>query len=170
MNEPQFSYTEILRALAKGDVDFVVIGGVAAALHGSATVTTDIDICYERSPDNIRKLVDVLRSLHAELRVGRGTNGAELPFILDEGTIASGGNFAFSTDLGDLDCFAWPAGIGGFDSLIARAETFEIADFKIAVATVDALLLMKRKAGRRRDLNHILELEEIKRIKEGGDG
>lgn len=172
MIAPIADHLEILRALSRGNVKFVVIGQIAASLRGSAIPTFDVDVCYERSPGNIRRLVAVLRQLNARLRVGR-TSGEEaeaLPFQLDEQAIESGGNFTFVTDLGSLDCLAWPAGVTGFDELVEQADSFDIDDVQVFAASVDHLLEMRRKAAREKDLERIFELEEIKRIQESGEG
>ena len=62
----------LLSALFKERVSFVVIGGIAATLHGSARLTNDLDIAYQRSPENIERLATALApfQLHAEAGVG----------------------------------------------------------------------------------------------------
>lgn len=62
------SFEAILERLAKGEVDFIVVGGLAAALHGSAYVTRDIDVCYGRSQASIEHLCRALADLHPALR------------------------------------------------------------------------------------------------------
>ena len=159
-------FLELLRSLSGAEVKFVLIGGVAANLQGSATVTFDTDICYDREEGNIEKLVALLKKLGAELRVGGTSDDEPLPFQLNARSIQAGGNFTFKTDLGDLDCIAWPGGTFDFDKLAKKARMIDLGDFKVAVASIDDLLLMKRKAGRAKDVAQILELEEIKRIQE----
>jgi len=92
-------FDKLLPALVRGEVEFILIGGVAAVVHGSARVTYDVDICYARTPTNIARLVPALLSHHPYLR------GAPpgLPFTWDEGTLRHGLNFTLTTDLGDLD-------------------------------------------------------------------
>ena len=62
--------------------------GVAARLHGSPSLTRDVDICHSRSPENLENLADVLRSLHARLR---GVD-EDVPFLLDARTLQAGGS------------------------------------------------------------------------------
>lgn len=169
MSTEQTDFKAILKALVDGDVSFVVIGQVAANLQGSAYATFDVDVCYERSPENIRKLVGVLRRLNAKLRVARSREGEELPFQLDERSIQAGGNFTFETDCGPLDCLAWPAGVDRYEELVESAKPFDMGGTKVLAASLDHLLLMRRKAGRRKDLERTWELEEIKRIQESGE-
>jgi len=92
-------FEAVIGLLADAGVDFVVIGGVAMLVHGSAHVTQDIDFCYSRSRENIRRLTSALLPYHPRLR------GAPegLPFMFDEETIRRGLNFTLSTDLGDVN-------------------------------------------------------------------
>ena len=90
---------ETIRILYDAGVEFVVIGGAAMGLQGSAHLTKDIDFCYARTNKNMERLAKALEPFHPVLR------GAPpgLPFRFDAKTIASGLNFALTTDLGDLD-------------------------------------------------------------------
>ena len=124
MGDDSQSYDPIpsMVALADAHVDFVVIGGVAAQVHGSAQLTFDLDVAYVRSESDLTELVGVLRSLHARLRGAP----AELPFQLDERTIKAGANFTFVTDFGSLDILADPAGAPPYDKLRADAVTQDV--------------------------------------------
>jgi hypothetical protein len=137
-----------LRALSDLAVRFVVIGGIAGATHGSPSVTQDLDVCYERSPENLERLSAALRSVHARLR-GADEN---VPFSLDSKTLAVGNHFTFVTDLGDLDCLGMPAGTLGYDDLMESAVDIDLDGLVVAVASIDDLIRMKRAAGRPRDL------------------
>src|SRR6202011_3999617 len=107
---------EALRTLQRHSVRFVVIGGVAGRLWGSPTMTNDVDICYARDPSNLERLAGALVELEARLR---GVDD-EVPFILDPRMLANGLDFTFMTRDGPLDVLGMPAGIEGFDELIAN--------------------------------------------------
>jgi hypothetical protein len=81
--------TGLITTLARARVEFIVIGGVAAAIHGSAHVTFDLDVLYRRTSDNIHRLALALEPLSPYLRGAP----AGLPFRFDETTIARGLNF-----------------------------------------------------------------------------
>ena len=87
----------LLDALSVAGVDFVVIGGVALTLRGSSRLTVDLDVCYSRDRENLRRLAAALAPYHPRLR------GAppDLPFLWDDRTLASG--WAFTR----------PAGVAG---------------------------------------------------------
>jgi predicted nucleotidyltransferase len=148
MSEPTaFDPARLLRLLSDSGVEFVLIGGVAARLHGSPTLTRDVDICHARDPENLERLAAALGAIHARLR---GVD-EDVPFLLDARTLAAGSNFTFTTDDGDIDILAMPAGVEGYEELTRSAESFDIDGVRIRVAGLDALITMKRAAGRPKD-------------------
>ena len=142
-----FDPIRALKGLNERGVRFVVIGGVAAAAHGSPSVTRGLDICYERSPENLGRLADSLLELGARLR---GVND-DVPFLLDAETLAHDDHFTFSTDAGDLDCLGTPAGTTGYRELVADATAMDIDGLTMAVASLEDMIRMKRAAGRPKD-------------------
>src|SRR6266513_119654 len=109
---------ETIRILYDAGVEFVVIGGAAMGLQGSAHLTKDIDFCYARTNKNMERLAKALEPFHPVLR------GAPpgLPFRFDAKTIASGLNFALITDLGDLDFLGEVSGPGLFQDGVGASE------------------------------------------------
>ena len=147
-----------LNALAAADVAFVVIGGVAARLHGSPSLTRDLDICYDRTDANLERLAKVLSGLEARLR---GVDEV-VPFLLDARTLKAGGNFTFVTTAGDIDILAVPAGVSGFDDLASSAPEIDFGDVRIKIAALADLIRMKRAAGRPKDLIEVEVLSALR--------
>ncbi|HEV2348700.1 MAG TPA: hypothetical protein VG028_02530 [Terriglobia bacterium] len=143
--------------LFEGGVNFVVIGGVAISAHGSAHVTFDLDICYDRSPENILRLVDGLKPCHPRLRGAP----AELPFLFDSETIRRGLNFTLTTDPADINLLSEVAGIGHYKEALARSTTLELFGRPCHVLSLEGLIAAKRAAGRPRDLAVLPELEAL---------
>ena len=152
----------ILRLLDAGQVEFVVVGGLAMISQGSAYITKDIDLCYARSNKNIVALAACCASIHPYLR------GAPpgLPFTFDAATIQAGLNFTLTTDLGDIDFLGEVSGIGTYEKVLAMSEEKEIYDQKIRVLTLEGLIAAKKAAGRTKDKLHLLELEELKKMRD----
>lgn len=150
-------FRALLSVLSEHEVSFVIVGGVAAALHGAARVTYDLDIVYDRSPDNLRRVVAALAPLKPYLR------GAPpgLPFRLDEATLQRGLNFAFATQRGGIDLLGELTGVGSCAVARGRAIEAEIAGARYAFLDIDALMAAKRAAGRAKDMEAIAELETI---------
>ena len=70
---------KLLRAFHQEHVEFVIIGGLAAVLQGSAYVTADLDLCYSRKRENLEKLARALTPFHPALRAVPD----QVPFQLD---------------------------------------------------------------------------------------
>ena len=149
----------LLDVLAAAGVDFVVIGGVALVLRGSSRVTLDLDLCYARDRENLRRLAAALTPYHPRLR-GAPPN---LPFLWDDRTLASGLNFTLTTDLGDLDILGEVAGVGAYAQVSAGSSELVVGDTPIRVMDLDALERSKRAAGRAKDLLDLAEIAEIRR-------
>ena len=146
-----------LRLLGEFGVDCVIIGGVAATVHGSEIPTTDLDICYARDTANLERLAAALKSVHARLR-----NAPEnLPFILDTETLRKGLNFTFTTDVGSLDLLGEVRGVGYFADVVEDSAMFELFGYRFPVLDLAKLIIAKRTAGRAKDLIAIPELEAI---------
>lgn len=148
---------KILGALVKGEVEFIIVGGVAATAHGSARMTQDLDIVYKRSPENIARLAETVLPLTPYLR------GAPpgLPFLFDALTIERGLNFTLTTSLGDLDILGEIAGGGTYESLLPDTVQFTVFGNQCLCLDLERLIQTKRAAGRPKDLEAIAELEAL---------
>ncbi|HET8796612.1 MAG TPA: hypothetical protein VFO89_02930 [Thermoanaerobaculia bacterium] len=148
----------LLSALSTERVAFVIIGGIAATLHGSARLTNDLDLAYERSPGNIERLAAALSPFQPYLR------GAPegLPFRFDAETIRRGLNFTLRTSAGDVDLLGEVSGVGNFDTVERESIEAELFGSIYKVISLDALIRAKRAAGRPKDLEVIAELEALR--------
>ncbi len=157
-------FGRLLAALASHDVRYIVVGGFAAAAHGSAFLTADLDVVYERTPSNIARLVAALEPLAPYPR------GAPpgLPFRLDETTVARGLNFTLRTSAGDLDLLGEAAGGGTYEALLPHTELREVLGWNCRFVDLETLIRLKRAAGRPRDLERIAELEALRDELKGG--
>lgn len=156
-------FLAVLERLAEQRVDFVLIGGVAANALGSPSITTDIDICYERSGANLERLVAALRPLHPRLR------GAPdgLPFVSEALTLRNGDTLTLSTDAGPVDVLPTPSGTGGYDELKRNAWLGDIGGFQVWVCSLEDLIRMKVAAGRVKDRIELEVLGALRDVLEG---
>ncbi len=147
-----------LRALAEGGVRFIVVGGLAGAAHGAARATYDVDVVYDRSPENLSRLAKALAPLSPYLR------GAPsgLPFGLDEKTLRAGLNFTLTVSGGDIDLLGEIAGGGGFADLLPHSFETEMFGARVLCLGLRKLIEVKRAAGRPKDLEAIAELELLR--------
>jgi predicted nucleotidyltransferase len=151
-------FPSLLRACVEHGVRFIIVGGAAATAHGSARLTQDIDLVYERGADNLRRLVAALRPHEPYLR------GAPpgLPFSFDEETLRKGLNFTLTSKLGDIDLWGEIAGGGGYRELEPHTIEIELFGVRCRCLDLDKLIEVKRAAGRPKDLEAIAELEAIR--------
>jgi hypothetical protein len=156
-----FDVARLLQSLASHGVNYVVIGGVAAVLHGSARATFDLDVSFASDQENLNRLGHALLSLSARLR----GLPQDVPFIPDGATLKNVEVLTLTTDAGDLDVLARPTGSPPYEELRKNADVYEIDDMTVPVARVEDLLLMKRAAGRPKDIADIAELETILRLR-----
>jgi predicted nucleotidyltransferase len=155
-------FKSILKSLNDAGVQFVVIGGLAMAAHGSTQVTRDIDLSYARSASNINGLAQVLISLHSHLR----DVPAELPGAVDLRLLKNSSNLTLATDKGAIDILGEPPGIASFEQLWNNSIEMNIFGENVHVASVDDLVLMKQAAGRPKDQAHLAELHAIKAFRD----
>lgn len=150
-------FIAMVQTLVDSGVDFVIIGGWSAILHGSSYVTNDLDICYSRRHDNLQRLAGTLAPFHPRLR----DVPKELPFVWDEATLRNGAMFTLSTDLGPLDLLAEVAGLGGYEEVKAHSVSVEAFDRNVWTLDLPSLIRAKRAAGREKDLRVLPELEGL---------
>lgn len=151
-------FAALLRALADEGVRFVLVGGAAATAHGSARLTQDLDIVYDRSPENLAALVRALRPHDPYLR------GAPpgLPFSFDAETLKRGLNFTLTCKLGDIDLLGEITGGGGYTALSHHTIPLQVFGVDCLCLDLDTLIEVKRAAGRPKDLEAIAELAVIR--------
>lgn len=150
-------FAGLLRGLLEAKVDFIIVGGVASNVHGSARATFDVDVVYARQADNIDRLVAALTPISPYLR------GAPpgLPFSFDAKTIKSGLKFILITSLGDIDLLGEITGGGTYEQLVPATVEIDLFGFRCRCVTLDKLIYLKRAAGRPKDLEVLAELEAI---------
>ena len=153
---------QLLIRLSEAEVLFVIVGGMAAVAQGSAYITVDLDICYERNPTNLQRLATALAPLKPELR------GAPpgLPFLLDSPTLKAGLNFTLLTDAGDLDLLGEVSGLGFFEEVRNSAEEKEVFGHRFWVLTIEGLIKAKQAAGREKDLRLLPELKALQALRD----
>lgn len=148
---------EVIRSLSEAYVEYVIVGGIAIRSHSSSYVTYDFDLCYLRSDENLKRIVEALAPHKPHLR----DFPLELPFIFDQTTLRNGLNFTFSTEIGDIDLLGEVAGVGDFQAVLENSEVLLLYGFEVRVLTLDGLIKAKRAAGRPKDLLVLPELEAL---------
>jgi hypothetical protein len=153
MASEDFDPVRMLTVLREAGVQFVLVGGMAAILHGDVGVTIDLDVVPERGPENLDRLAIALRSLEARIRTERVPKG--LPFDCSGAffrNLAPDSILNLTTQAGDLDLSFRPSGTEGYADLRRDAIEIEAADgVHILVASLADVIRSKEAAGREKD-------------------
>jgi predicted nucleotidyltransferase len=149
---------QLLQRLCDADIEFVIVGGFAATLHGSSLVTRDLDVCAVLSSDNVEKLRNALR----DLRPAHRFTPQKLSFleIPDPGVPML--NLYLSTEMGPVDILGSIMGVGEFEQVRAGAIEVELFGRRCRVISLDDLIRAKEALGREKDLLAVKELKAIR--------
>jgi len=145
----EFDPRAIFDVLERHGVRYVLIGGVAAILHGAAHVTTDVDVVPQDARDNLEHLSDALKEIHARIRVSGEPDG--VPFDHSAESLARVRTWNLQTDIGDLDLTFEPSGTHGYDDLKRDAIVMRLRSGDVPVASLADVIRSKEAADRPRD-------------------
>jgi len=152
----------LIQALLTGGVEFIVVGGAAAVLHGAPTTTQDLDIVHRRTEENVSRLVHVLEKLDAYVREpGSRRLKPTASWLLGDGQLN------LSTDLGPLDPLCILHDGRGYDELLPFTELVRDGETVLRILDLPTLIEVKAEAGRSKDRLVVPIL--IALLKERGD-
>jgi predicted nucleotidyltransferase len=159
---PELDIQKILQELVEGEVEFLVIGGVAVGYHGHIRATKDVDVVPAPDSDNLKRLAGVLRELDAQVEGAEEFADGELPDPLDPASLELGGNWVLSTRLGRLDVMQWIGDAPLWAELGPHAIEDHVAGLSIKIVSFDDLVRLKEMAGRPEDLMDLQRLREAR--------
>jgi len=155
-----FDPLRLLETLVAHNVEFIVIGQIAAVLHGHPETTVDLDILPRHVLVNAERLAEALRSLHA---THAGTTTTDDPIVADDQDFIGWREVrSFDTDAGRIDVVPVAAGIGSFDDTRREAIEVDLDGFVVLAASLDAIIASKEAAGRPKDLRRLPSLREFR--------
>ena len=157
---------EMARRFAEAEAKFVIVGWIAIRGHGGNYVTEDLDICYSRTNDDLKKIASVLAPLDPRPR-----NFQEgLPYVFDWTTLQHGTNFTFETSMGDVDLLGEVKGVGNYEDLVPQSLLVDFDGYSAYLLSIPALITAKRAAGRPKDEAGLKVLEALQEAgKEEGE-
>lgn len=147
----------LIQRLCDADIEFVVVGGFAAMLHGSSLVTRDLDVCAVLTSENVEKLRQSLRDLHPAHRL----TPQLLSFLDNPDPGVEVRNLYLRTDIGPLDVLSSISGVGDFERVRAKSVEIELFGRQCRVISLDDLIRAKEALGREKDLLAVKELRGI---------
>ena len=162
-SDSQPDFFAILEALASYEVEFILVGGLCAVVHGAPVVTTDVDVVHRRSPDNLDRLVAALASLDAHYRHHPSR------IVPDETHLVGPGHQLLKTNRGNLDVLGSIDGGRDYDDLMESTQAIELEGRRYRLLELGELIEIKRRAGRDKDLAVLPLLENTRRLAEATD-
>ena len=155
---------DMATALARRQIRFVIVGGLAARAHGSHRITEDLDICYDDATGNVRLLAAMLAEWNAYLR------GVEpgLPFIMDERTFRTTPVLTLLTDHGAIDLMDVVAGVGRYADAVRSSVVVPYDGVPLRFLDLPALIAAKRAAARPKDREQLPELTALLALRTKG--
>ncbi|HEY6476695.1 MAG TPA: hypothetical protein VI456_08935 [Polyangia bacterium] len=140
---PRADLDALVQALLGAGVEFIVVGGAAAVLHGAPITTQDLDIVHRRTPENVQRLSELLAKLDATFR-GRDLRPSA-PLLSGQGQLN------LSTSLGPLDPICVLHDGRGYDELLPHTQILTDGSSQIRVLDLETLIAVKAAAARARD-------------------
>lgn len=151
---------DMLRRLSEGGVQYVLIGGVAANAHGSATHTDDLDVFAPLDFDNVVAIVRAFAGTNLRWR-----HRPDLPVITPDNPQLRGlKNMYLRCDLGQMDVLGELPEVGSYSAVASASVEMEIDSVRCRVIDLDSLIALKRAVGRDKDLRVARELEVIREL------
>lgn len=155
-------FEKLIQRLSEYQVKFVIVGGYAAVIQGSALMTRDIDVSISLETQNILLLQDALKDLHPYHRM----TPQKIPLDLDEIKASSIKNLYLQTDWGQIDCLGEVKGLGSFEDVEKHSEPINFEKFACKILDLSGLIIAKKAMNRPKDQHVVIELEAIqKRLK-----
>ncbi|MEC9373446.1 MAG: nucleotidyltransferase [Planctomycetota bacterium] len=155
----------LIRRLLDQRAEFIIVGGVAAYMHGSSYPTDDVDIVAPFSPDNISRILEALAPLHPRHAITPGRR----PITESADEIAGWKNLYVVTDAGRLDILGELPPFANYDEVAARARKSTIGGLKCKVISIDDLITLKSHLGREKDRLVERELRAIRERNQRSD-
>lgn len=151
------SFRRILELLEAHGVEFVVVGGVAAVLHGAPVTTFDIDTLVKVDDENANRLLAALTELKARFR----EHAKIIPPSKED--LLAGGHLLLMTNSGPLDVLGFIGNGQRYEDLVQQTSKIPIGGLSIRVLDLEALIEQKRALGRDKDQVALRLLEAVLR-------
>jgi hypothetical protein len=151
-----FQPTSLLSSLHRHGVECIVVGMGAAVVQGVPAATLDLDVVHLRTPDNLQRILACLVEWRARFR------GDPRNLAPDESQLRGPGHQLLTTIHGDIDLLG---SVGPADhplayaDLLPRSRVIDFGGYSARVLEIDALIDLKRAAGRPKDLAMLPILE-----------
>jgi hypothetical protein len=146
----------LLEGLLAADVEFVLVGGLAAVVQGAPITTLDVDIVHRRTEENVDRLMSFLASVGARYRNRPGP-----PLTPSRSALLGRGHSLFMTDLGPLDALGAIEGGADYPQLLPLSLPIQVAQRPLRVLSLETIVGFKRVSSDPKDKLRLPILEAV---------
>jgi hypothetical protein len=150
----------IFRSLADHQVEFLLVGGLAATAHGASIITVDTDICFRQTAENCDRLARCLESIEAEIYPPRPE-----PIPITGELLRTYRIIHLRTRAGRLDVMASVPGLGRYEEISPGATIITVGDLRIPMLSLDQLIRAKQALDQAKDREHLDQLLAIRKLR-----
>ncbi|MDA0840894.1 MAG: hypothetical protein O3B01_12715 [Planctomycetota bacterium] len=147
----------LVARLVEHEIEFVVVGGVAAIAHGVSVATFDVDVCCRMTETNLLKIQRALSELNPFHRM----TPQKLPLGLTAENCRGLKNLYIQSDWGQLDCLGEVAGVGGYEEALQHSIELDLGFGSFRVLDIEKLITSKEAMSRPKDIPAIIQLKAI---------
>ena len=151
-------FRELLRLLVEAKLDFVIVGGLAATIHGVAEPTRDLDVCIAPTRETWTLVADLIRPLNPR----DALTPDKRPIRPGVEELVTDRNLYVLTDLGRVDFLGEVPPLGELQAVARHAQIVEIDGMQVRVISLDDLIRVKEHVRRPKDLEVAAELRAIR--------
>jgi hypothetical protein len=153
-------FLKLLQRLNDNQVDYVLVGGMAAMVHGADITTQDVDVCTSMSPENVQKIIKSMDGLNAYWSRRPGP-----PLMLERtlDQLENVKNIYLETPYGRIDFLGELPQVGDFEYAKKHSSWLNvIPEFRCRVLDIDPLIACKKAANRSKDIPAIYHLMALR--------
>lgn len=152
---------EIFQSLADNGVEYVLVGGLAAAALGASIITVDTDICFRQTAENCERLARSLESLQAEIFPPRA-----VPIPITGELLQTHRIVHLKTRAGRLDIMASVPGLGTYEEILSGKTVIDVGGLRIPMLSLDQLIQAKSVLDQPKDREHLDQLLALRKLQQ----
>ena len=157
---------DLIKMLADGDVDFVLVGGLAVALQGYPRLTMDVDVVLAMDDKNLRRFIDAAKAAGLQPTIPVSIEALAQPELIEQWHREKG-MLDFSLRSPEaratvIDILVRP--VVPYAALRDAAVLIDAGPYRIPVASIDHLIAMKTGTGRGKDA---IDIEALTKLRDG---
>ena len=152
----ELRFDEVLRVFIRNEVEFIVVGGIAAILQGSPLTTEDVDVVYLSSEENNFRLAKALGELEAYYFDPAGRQ-----IEPDVSRLASMRIHLLKTRCGRVDVLRTVGKDLAFHDLVGKSRVLEVEELRVRVLDLETIIETKEHADRPKDRYQLLFLRQL---------